>query len=173
MSGNPPPQGETAATLSVPTQQQRIYWMLLHQTFQVLCRYLVSPNQDLDRGFTSTASARNSDWCNKYIQNRTGFQPQKVTIRVHLIQVCTACGYHSSHCFECDEAGETGQVFDKEIWVIDVKWYDLSRVAFEMLGHGGDILGDVWPDRWVTWDWRSCNWPNSGMRRKENILQFL
>ena len=31
-----------------------------------------------------------------------------------------------------------------------------------------DILGDVGPDRWVTWEWRSCNWQNSAMRMKEN-----
>ena len=44
-----------------------------------------------------------------------------IVIPDSIIQMCTPYGCHSSDYSEYDEAGEKGQVFDKEIWVIDVK----------------------------------------------------
>ena len=56
MSGNPPPQGETAATLSAPTLLQRrlhIYRMPLHKAFKGNLAQLSSKNHDVGQyGFT-------------------------------------------------------------------------------------------------------------------------
>ena len=143
-----------------------ILWGYFWNTFTEILRYFVVLKQPSCRRFASAVSTWN--FC---FLNGAGSLQSKVQIWVHLVQVCSVCGHHSSNC-SYDEAGETGQVFDKEIWVIDVKWYDLWWVPFEMLGHGGDILGDVGPDRWVTWEWHSCNWPNSQMRRNQNWARF-